>query len=1066
MKKVEISTFATLNCRTVGLFTASLLLAAGMARANTLYWDQDATDAGNNLVSGRGLGGSGGWNVSSANWWTGSGADTSWNNANNDTASFWGTNTAPVVTLGSGITVGGLTFNTTGYTLDAGANTLTFGAADNIILFHGIVAATNAGAVAGPGRNVTLTGGTHGGIVSGTLSLIGTSTNGWSGTTAIGNGMTLALSQANQALLDTTSITLNGGGLTLISADLVEERTLDRANNSAPITVIGGGTLSYDDTTINSSFSSFETLGPITVNSGQFALTQARLRTGGTGGQTLTVGNLTRSGSSSVLFSSGLNKTTRNIIVVSGASATPANEIVGPWATIGNSAILQSDYAIYLGGGTGELRNATATTGDLTWNITWAATANYNFANSSNGAPLTATRNLNTLRHSSVNAETLDLANFNLGTYGLLNGAAGALTITDSTGSGVVTLPTTTAGKLYVTTGSGAITMAAPITDNTGALTLVKSGAGGTLTLSGNNTFSGGLEINAGTVAISSTNNLGTGGITFNGNGTLSSTGQLANISRPIALSNGALATLNPAAASGAVNEFSGEITGTGGLILYDVQSWFLLSNLGNTFEGPVQIKGASTVTSLEIASLADSASADGTIQMWGATTSVIPTFRWSALATNALVLNHRQFDLYHPTAVTIFVIENSNATHTITINTDLIVSPTTCTFGKTLSLQGINTGANTFAGRIADGGLGTVALSKAGAGTWVLSGSNTYSGSTTISGGILCFGNKAARTSSIFTNSTAGAATGLGVGDAGAGYYDATDVANLFNNTLSGFELGTTAGVAIDTTAGDFNYATGISANRSLYKIGANTLILSGSNTGTGKTFVVSGTLQFAKQMSLYNNTTALWTTNKITVARGATLAFNVGGVDEFTSANLDTLQAKLKSVNTNGFLAGSALGLDTSNAGGSFTYTNVLTDSTGTGGGAVGVVKLGAGTLVLTGSNTFTGVTTVKAGLLGGNGAIGGKLLVASGAGVVAQVGSVLKVQGDVDLTAAGDTLVVEGVEPTGRTVIIRYTGTLVGDAHFDTVQGWPVDRVDYSIPGEIALKVSDGGIMTLVE
>jgi len=450
MKKVEISTFATLNCRTVGLFTASLLLAAGMARANTLYWDQDATDAGNNLVSGRGLGGSGVWNVSSANWWTGSGADTSWNNANNDTATFWGTNAASVVTLGSGITVGGLTFNTTGYTLDAGANTLTFGAANNTILLHGVAAATNTGTVAGSGKNVTLTGGAHGGIVVGTLSLNGTSTGGWSGSTTIGNGMTMTLSQANQALLNTTGITLNGGGLTLVSTDVVEERTLDRVNNSAPITVNGGGTLSYDDTTQNSSFSSFETLGPITVNSGQLALTQAKLRTGGTGGQTLTVGGLTRSGSSSVLFSSGLNKTTRNIIVVSGASATPANEIVGPWATIGNSAILQSDYVIYNASSQVDLRGTTPTTSDATWSTTWAATANCNFSNATAGATLATTRNLNTLRHSSANAETLDLGGFNLGTYGLLNGAAGALTIVDSTGSGVVTLPTITAGKLYV----------------------------------------------------------------------------------------------------------------------------------------------------------------------------------------------------------------------------------------------------------------------------------------------------------------------------------------------------------------------------------------------------------------------------------------------------------------------------------------------------------------------------------------------------------------------------------------------------------------------------------------
>lgn len=1059
---------AALSRRAGKLFGIGLLLAGGVTRAGTVYWDADGAASGNHIVSGAGLGGAGTWNDQvSPNWWAGSGADTVWNNASNDTAVFWGTNASPTVTLGSGITVGGLTFKTTGYTLDAGANILTFGAADNAITFNNVATATNTGAVAGSGKNVTLTGGAHGGIVAGAMTLNGTSTDGWSGATAIGNGMTLALSQANQALRNTSGLTLNGGALTLISTDVVEERTLDRVNNSAPFTVNGGGTLTYDDTTQNSSFSSFETLGAITLNSGQLALTQAKLRTGGTGGQTLTVGGLTRSGSSTVLFSSGLNKTTRNIIVVSGATATPTNELVGPWATIGNSAILQSDYVIYNASSQVDLRGIAATNSDATWSTTWAATANYNFANGTTGATLTAPRNLNTLRHSG-GVETLDLGGYNLGTYGLLNGVASAFTIVNSTGSGAVTLPTTTAGKLYVTTGSGAMTLAAPITDNTGALTLVKSGAGGTLTLSGNNTFSGGLEINGGNVAVSTTNNLGTGPLIFNGNGTLSSAGQLTGIDRPIALNNGALATLNPTAASGAVNEFSGVISGSGGLILIDYQSWFLLSNTRHSFEGPVQIKGSSTCTSLEIASLADSASANGTIQMWGQTTANFPTFRWSALATNPLVLNHRQIDL-HPNqnALSQFVIENSNATYTVTINTDLIVSPGAAIGQeRRLFLQGLNTGANTFAGRIADGGVGPLSLWKANAGTWVITGSNTYSGATSISGGILCFGNKVAKTSAIFTNNTAGAATGLGVGDASAGYYDATDVANLFVNTLSGFEMGANAGVAIDTTAGDFTYATGLSANRSFYKIGANTLILSGVNTGTGKTFAVTGMLQYAKQLSLYNNTSAYWSTNKITVARGAILAFNVGGADEFTSANLDTLQAKLKTVNTNGFLAGSSLGLDTSNAGGSFVSTNVFTDSTGMGGGAVGLVKLGDGTLLLNGSNTFTGVTTVKAGLLGGNGAIGGNLVVAGGAGFAARVGAVLMVQGDVDLTAAGDALVFEGEEPAARTVIVKYRGTLVGGAHFDAVQGWPADKVDYSVPGEIALVANDDGLLLLAE
>ena len=53
----------------------------------------------------------------------------------------------------------------------------------------------------------------------------------------------------------------------------------------------------------------------------------------------------------------------------------------------------------------------------------------------------------------------------------------------------------------------------------------------------------------------------------------------------------------------------------------------------------------------------------------------------------------------------------------------------------------GQNNGGGTFAGTIADG-LGTLALTKAGSGTLVLTGSNTNSGLTTVSGGILQIGN------------------------------------------------------------------------------------------------------------------------------------------------------------------------------------------------------------------------------------------------------------------------------------------------------------------------------------
>jgi fibronectin-binding autotransporter adhesin len=54
----------------------------------------------------------------------------------------------------------------------------------------------------------------------------------------------------------------------------------------------------------------------------------------------------------------------------------------------------------------------------------------------------------------------------------------------------------------------------------------------------------------------------------------------------------------------------------------------------------------------------------------------------------------------------------------------------------RTLGLTGTNTGANTLAALIADNGTGAVSVAKSGAGTWVLSGANTYSGGTTISFG------------------------------------------------------------------------------------------------------------------------------------------------------------------------------------------------------------------------------------------------------------------------------------------------------------------------------------------
>src|SRR5262249_16819925 len=58
-------------------------------------------------------------------------------------------------------------------------------------------------------------------------------------------------------------------------------------------------------------------------------------------------------------------------------------------------------------------------------------------------------------------------------------------------------------------------------------------------------------------------------------------------------------------------------------------------------------------------------------------------------------------------------------------------------------------------------------------------------------------------------------------------------------------------------------------------------------------------------------------------------------------------------------GFQNGSWLGLDTTNAGGSYTISNSIA-------GGFGLTKLGTGMLVLSGANSFTGGVRVNGGLV----------------------------------------------------------------------------------------------------
>ncbi len=144
-------------------------------------------------------------------------------------------------------------------------------------------------------------------------------------------------------------------------------------------------------------------------------------------------------------------------------------------------------------------------------------------------------------------------------------------------------------------------------------------------------------------------------------------------------------------------------------------------------------------------------------------------------------------------------------------------------------------------------------------------------------------------------------------------------------------------------------------------------TVLLTGTNSYSGATTISAGMLQYGK-------TVAMSGSSAVSVASGATLAVNAGGTGEFnngTSGN-GTIGGLLSGVggqsgSTVSFASGSFFAIDTTNAGGSLTYAGNITNS------GLGLVKLGTGTLILSGANSYTGGTTVNAGTLTAQGVSG---------------------------------------------------------------------------------------------
>lgn len=308
----------------------------------------------------------------------------------------------------------------------------------------------------------------------------------------------------------------------------------------------------------------------------------------------------------------------------------------------------------------------------------------------------------------------------------------------------------------------------------------------------------------------------------------------------------------------------------------------------------------------------------------------------------------------------------------------------------------GFDNGSGDFSGVLADG-TSVLSVSKSTGGTQILSGANTYSGNTTVSGGTLQVSHVQG------LGNTTGSTS---VTEAGTLVLDGVAIGNeqlFLGGTLAGTGTASWAGditvfsaPTVQVDSGNSlllsgNVTSGGAAPQSLTKTGAGTLTVTGNVAHTGGTTISAGTLQVGN-----GGTTGTLSGN---VANAGTLDFNRSDASTFggaitgagtviksgtgtltltgnvthtggTTINGSTLQ--VGNGGTSGTLSGTVVNAGTLafNRSDASTFDGAIT-------GAGNVTKSGAGTLSLTGNATHTGGTTISAGTLQvGNGGTTGAL------------------------------------------------------------------------------------------
>jgi len=305
------------------------------------------------------------------------------------------------------------------------------------------------------------------------------------------------------------------------------------------------------------------------------------------------------------------------------------------------------------------------------------------------------------------------------------------------------------------------------------------------------------------------------------------------------------------------------------------------------------------------------------------------------------------------------------------TTNTLVLAGPITSATTSnttTLTLSGSNTGVNTVSGAITTGSAGTFVVFKAGLGTWALTSSGSWNGTTNVAGGSLQFSGAGANAGngaySLYQGALTIDNTGAGnnnynrIGDAsafslytGSLIYKGSDQAGTNSTETIGTLTQNTSGGAITISYGGSNLAT-LTATSFGHTSSNPTTLVNGANLGKNNTDTGSvGKLILTTAPTLVGSSTASATGIAVGTANTKIDPYLVG--ESSSSTGLGTATGTANTFVT--YIAGSGVRpLSTNPADGEFSYHTISTgNNTYIDQATAGATSATVNSLVINGGN-----------------------------------------------------------------------------------------------------------------